>query len=527
MVAEAEAPELVLARLLDYWGRRTDWQRRLWNPSAVTVLKETLEAAVELERGHLREGTVRDLAATAERQAGPDHGIGPSDFRSLIVETLREVDRSPAARRQLEYLIDSAAENYLANWRDQFVATPGALPTEQVSRLIGARLLDLGHSPEALHRWATWLRAQQHPGTIADLLDAAGAVARRTTKSWTVLVPFLSLARHKQTMPNEWLEPQQASTWLLDHAPDVSIRHNGGFVIEVTALDPWAAVEVAGDEIESLAARASVGLPGNPAFEPAHQAVVAGSKHLFPLGRPRRQVDVHALHRQNVLYSISERGLAGRLRSAIDLVAPLETGAPGAAVSGGWAAIEAVLARPDAKNVEAASDVAALVACSLPRAELTPLAYAYAREHDDHLGEEIDNAPSNLAKCRILADALLNGDQIQYADPSDAAALERIRAILVKPAATLGRIKVYVDTALRRLYRQRNLVLHAGRTDSVAMSATLRTAPPLVGAGLDRLVHAALTTPEFDELQLVARAHAELRLVGKAGGSHVADLLGS
>ena len=113
-------------------------------------------------------------------------------------------------------------------------------------------------------------------------------------------------------------------------------------------------------------------MPGSPKFEPAAHAVVAGSRHLVPLGRPRRQVDVHALHRQNVLFSITEQGLAGRLRSAIDLVAPLETGAPGAAVSGGWAAIEAVLARPDANNVEAATDVAALVACSLPRAELTP-----------------------------------------------------------------------------------------------------------------------------------------------------------
>jgi hypothetical protein len=391
---------------------------------------------------------------------------------------------------------------------------------------VGAHLLDLGHSPEALHRWATWLRTTTPPASISDLLDAASSVAERAARRWIVFVPFMALAKHKQEMPVEWLEPEPASAWLLQHAPDASVRHNGGFLIHIDTLDPWAAVEIASDHIGSLAARVSVGMPGSPKFEPAAHAVVAGSRHLVPLGRPRRQVDVHALHRQNVLFSITEQGLAGRLRSAIDLVAPLETGAPGAAVSGGWAAIEAVLARPDANNVEAATDVAALVACSLPRAELTPLAYAYVEEHDDPLAAALAAAPSNHAKCRRLANAIVDGAPVHYGNSSDAAALERIREILAEPGATLGRIKGYVDTALRRLYRQRNLVLHAGRTDSVAMISTLRTAPPLVGAGLDRLVHAALTSPNFDELRLVARAHAELRMVGKPGGPHVADLLG-
>ena len=527
MATSTEAPELVLARLLDYWGRRTDWQRRLWNPSTITVLREVWEATIEWERGHLREGTVRDLAASAVRRVGPDQGVGPAELRSEIVATTRRLTHEQPARRELEYLIESVGPDYLVNWRDTFTTTPGALPTEQVSRVIGAHLLDLGHSPESLHRWATWLQSTRAPSSVAELLEAAGAVARRAPREWTVFVPFLALARHQQQMPPEWLDPAPASEWIRENAPGVSVRHNGGFAITLAALDPWAAVEVASDLVESLGARAAVGLPGHATFEPADRAVVAHSTRSYPLGRPRRQVDIHALQRQNVLYAITEPGLAGRLRSAMDLVAPLETGAPGAAVSGGWASIEAVLARPDAPNVVAATDLAALVACSLPRAELTPLAYAYMGEHDDSLSGELDGLESNRDKCRRLADAIVAGHSIHYTDPSDRAALERIRQILAAPGPTLRRIHGYVDDALRRLYRQRNLVLHAGRTDSVAMISTLRTAPPLVGAGLDRLVHAALTSPDFDELRLVARAHTELRLAGKPGGSHVSDLLGS
>ena len=132
---QGEAPNLVIARLLDYWGRRTDWQRRLWNPSTSTVLHEALESARELEAGQLREAAVRDLAGSAERRAGPDLGVGPSEVRALIVDTLRRLPKSMTARRQLEHLLKAIATNYLRTWRDEFTSSPGVVPTEQISRV--------------------------------------------------------------------------------------------------------------------------------------------------------------------------------------------------------------------------------------------------------------------------------------------------------------------------------------------------------------------------------------------------------
>jgi len=78
-------------------------------------------------------------------------------------------------------------------------------------------------------------------------------------------------------------------------------------------------------------------------------------------------------------------------------VAPLETGAHGAAIAGGWAAIEAVLARPEASAKETAEDFAILVACSQSRAELTPLAYAYTAQNDDQLSEALGHVASILS----------------------------------------------------------------------------------------------------------------------------------
>ena len=176
-------------------------------------------------------------------------------------------------------------------------------------------------------------------------------------------------------------------------------------------------------------------------------------------------------------------------------------------------------------NVQAASDLAVLVACSFPRAELTPLTYAYSEDNDNVLADSLRNASSNLERCTILGTAIARDATGAFAKPSDQAAAERVGSMLTDPRAVLGRVSTYVEEALQRLYRQRNMVLHAGKIDSVAMPAVLRTVPPLVGAGLDRLVHDALAKGHSDPLRLVARARTALKMCGEEGGPKVWDLL--
>jgi hypothetical protein len=78
--------------------------------------------------------------------------------------------------------------------------------------------------------------------------------------------------------------------------------------------------------------------------------------------------------------------------------------------------------------------------------------------------------------------------------------------------------------SIRRLYRQRNLVLHGGRTKAVALGPALRTAAPLIGAGMDRIVHGALVK-ESDPLYLAAKAEFEIARAGASGAPGLADLL--
>jgi hypothetical protein len=108
--------------------------------------------------------------------------------------------------------------------------------------------------------------------------------------------------------------------------------------------------------------------------------------------------------------------------------------------------------------------------------------------------------------------ALLAGTVLTTPKITDRAATDRVCALLKDPKRVLQGVVTSVNQALLRLHRQRNLVMHSGSTNSVALSAALRTTPSLVGAGIDRVVHAAAE-------------EGVSPLVGGAGGRLVVDLL--
>ena len=98
--------------------------------------------------------------------------------------------------------------------------------------------------------------------------------------------------------------------------------------------------------------------------------------------------------------------------------------------------------------------------------------------------------------------------------------------LLSAPRATMERVQEYITRTMLRLYRQRNLVLHGGKTEteSVTLQAALRTAAPLVGAGFDRIVHAWLEH-SVEPLDLAAKAQARLWCLESSVSTHLTDLL--
>ena len=232
-----------------------------------------------------------------------------------------------------------------------------------------------------------------------------------------------------------------------------------------------------------------------------------------------RGVGVRELFREDRVFSTEANQ---SVDAALELLAHLEGSSPPAAVAGGWAAIEGLLADPN-DRASAADNLATLVTCSFPRAELTALSYRVQRTHPDDC-MELEDVQTNRERSRVVAKMIIEGRMPEMAGVADQAAVARLRKLLSNPGPELQTIREAIGESFHRLYRQRNLILHGARLDSVALTASLRTAAKLAGAGMDRITHGHYVQ-KLRPLELVAKANLALALVNRESPLACVDLL--
>jgi hypothetical protein len=519
--------EHVVARLLDFTANTTPWQRRLWDLGTVLALREVHEAGQWLDAQVISEAALRWFCRVLERLVGRDRGVGESEVRRQLRDTLQaDLSEHSRHRRRLDQLINLINEGYLDRWAAA-ANSPAGVSAERLSRAVACHLLDCGYSPGFLHR--TFRIMTEGINTVGDLLAKAAELANATPRHFEVLVPFTAVPQYRELAEGlpEWRSAAQVRAWFAVQSPGNSIRQTGAFLYSIEALDPYAAARRAGEFLDRLLARSSYTRRKRSGLEPVGRVWVGGLGEPLPLRLAARGVDVLSLERERTLYQIIERNL---LDDALELAAPLNSGTPGPAVAGSWAALESLLYHPgdegDRKEGRAiaATRLAALVTCSWPRAELTALSYRHKPASPDLLAQQLAKATTNRERAIAVASALQAGRPIETELPADAAAAARMAGVVAMPRQSLNDIRVVIEGSLRRLYRQRNIVLHGGSTQSVALNSTLHTAAPLVGAGLDRITHAFLVD-EVSPLDLAAKAELRLRLVGEHGSPTVTDLL--
>ena len=218
---------------------------------------------------------------------------------------------------------------------------------------------------------------------------------------------------------------------------------------------------------------------------------------------------------------------------ALELAAGLNHGPITPAVAGAWAALESLLAISQDSDeseghVSAARRAAALVACSWPRAELTALSYRVAAGKSRALDESLAASESNRDRAEVIQSHIrqYGGIPIErgWRLSSDSAAVQRMKGLIENPRPVLKDVHDYAESALRRLYRHRNIILHGGAPSDRSTGPGLRLAAPLVGAALDRITHAAFVR-QVAPLELAAQAEVALNLAGDAMGRDICALL--
>ena len=511
---------LVGARLLDFFGTRTHWHRRLWTIGLVLTLKELLEVSSAVRSSVLYKNSIEDVSRAAMALAGRDPGVGDKKLLGTLQGSLRtELLFDGMDYHVVRQIASDIETQYLTRWAVSLRTSARPAP-ERTARAIASQLLDNGFSPTFLHRWWSYkLRYEAGVRPLADIIDDVHTMAQKPAKDYDVLVAFGDFTKRKDAMPDGWLDASAVSHWLKTRAFDVKeIRQKGGILMRVPARDPHAAVESAREQLESMSGRVRVG--SSRRFSLLPTAWIDGEKKAFSLEHDGRDVDVHALDRKNQLYP---QGNYSRVDAAIELLEPLASAAPPTAAAAGWAAFEALLSEPGNHGV-VADRMGAIVACSFPRAELTVLSYQ-AGKANPSLAVGLDACATNRDRADMMAAEIGAQPAITLNDDSDRAAYLRLKKLLADPNAVLKEIEGYTTTTFRRLYRQRNLVLHGGITNGVALRACLRTVTPLVGAGMDRIAH-AWYVDKLAPLELAARARISLDTVGSSGAPKCMDLLG-
>lgn len=512
----------VAARLLDFFDTATPWHRGLWNPGLVLTLKETLEASEAFRASARGKESLKDLACTAARLSGLDPGTGETKQRQLLQQALvPAINYDGLDYHTIAGITLDIATSYLQRWA-AILANPANRPRpERAARAIASYLLDQGFSSNFLHRWWSYrIRYEAGDRTMAELTSDAHQLAQTPLRSFEVLFAFETRPRDPNGLPPRWSDAPTIAKWMHDQGFESDgVRHDGGMLFRMNARDPESAVENAMELLDNFAARLETST-NVPWKLPIPMAWVAGEKRKFTLARRTRKVHVRALERESQIYSTSDPSIVD---AAIELLAPLQASSPSAAVAGGWAAIEALLSEPGDHGI-AAERLASLVACSFPRAELTHLSYIIAKKPQP-LTTALQACGTNRDRCARLLNAIQTNEPLGLTKQSDLAALERMKSVITDPHTRLQDIQNHAATALLRMYRQRNLVLHWGKTDAVALRACLRTAAPLVGAGMDRIAHAWFVQ-KIRPVELAARARMALAIVGSRPGTNCIDLLG-
>ncbi len=526
------ADNLTAARLLDYFSTRTPWHRALWNVGTVLALREVLEASEARNLGHFTDTSIHGAIATALRLLKDDPGIGNSDERRAVEEALtfngeprRELLYKGMEYEQLEEMLERCTPRYLQRWSEALQNAEPPAP-ERASRAIAAHLLDRGFNANFLHRWWSYrIRIQPDIDVpMSSLVAEANELANKADHNYVVLVPFPSELKPPTGLlpPESWRSATAVSAWLHENnlALPSGIHQQGGLLLTIAALDPESAVQLAAERVELFTARVLLSL--RKQVQNCGIAWVQGQSKAYSIERLIRGIKIGALHRENRIWLETEPDPF--IDPAIELLAPLQSGATNTAIAGGWAAIESLLAEPKSAKADPAERLATIVACSFPRAELTFLAYSLGKQHPPYK-ELLAPHVENRDKATFVAKSILDGTCPEPSDWSDKAAVQRMHEILTDPQRTLATIRNHVNDSFDRLYRQRNLILHAGRTRAVALRSTLRGATPLVGAGLDRICHARFVDG-VEPIRFAGRARTAIATVAAHDPAGCIGLLG-
>ncbi|CAN7749405.1 integrase [Duganella sp. LjRoot269] len=508
---------LAVVRLLEFLADRSPWNRSLWGIGVVLALDELYESCIVVAQGHLSEPSLKRVMSSLSKRVGLHPGFTAAEKR-LLNQHLQQVPRPDSvAHYTIQQVSTLVAADYLVRWSR--VISSGNFNVEFFARSVAGHLLDAGFSGQYLREFINAHIQGTVPFSLAQLCtDLQQEMLASPSRDFEVLLAFGAIPRLVNGVPPSWLQGPAVIEWLRAHGFDTAgVRAPAALILTVRARDTIGAAQIARSESDRYAARTLLAT-GRP-LNRIPKLWVVGSGAPVDLDHERRGVEVKELYREDRIFSADTNK---SVDAALDLLAHLDGSSPTAAVAGGWGAIEGLLA-PSNDRSAAADNLAGLVTCSFPRAELTRLAHLVQQDYPGQY-PLLEGAASNRGRSRIVGDMIIAGTMPALPGLSDQAAVTRMKKLFLNPKGELEIIREVISDSFHRLYRQRNLILHGGKLDSVALTPGLRTVAKLAGAGMDRVTHGHYVQ-NLKPLELVAKANIALALVDASNPLACVELL--
>lgn len=509
-------PEAV-GRLLEFLSPNPPWYRSLWSIGLILGLSELHEACAALRGGMLSEAAVRKICSALVRKAGKDPTLTDQE-KAYLRTQIKDVPKADGpAHHAVAEMAAFLEKDYIKRW--ERVVSGDAFTIEHFARSIASHLLDVGFSAPHLHVFIKDRMNASQRVSLAELCEELhGEISKSPHRQFQVLLAFSKPPKIAAGTPKEWLQGKAVIEWLIANRFDkTDIRAPVAILLNVEARDAAGAAQAAREELDRYAARTLIAT-GEPLMS-LPWLWVKGEKAPVPQSSASRGVRVTELYRENLIFSPAT---SKSIDAAFEMLAHLDESSPPAAIAGGWGAIEGLLADPGDRAM-AAENLAALVTCSFPRAELTALSFRAEKEHAS-IAEYLKPCGSNRERSRVLAQLILDNKLPSMHATAERAAVLRVKKVLNNPSPELLTVKEAIAEAFHRLYRQRNMILHGGRLDSVTLTASLRTVAKLTGAGMDRITHGHYVQ-SLGPLELVARADMSIALINKQNAISCVDLL--
>lgn len=511
--------EVLTARMLEQSAPWTPWQRRAWDPGTILRLREYLDALEWRANGVLSDSAIAWTRNNLLPLIGQDDGLVSGAVRAQLQELLKkDIAHGSQSQRRLSVLTDYVENQYLQTWQ-MVVRQQASVHIERTSRFVVSHAIDCGFAPSTVRRVIE--DASTACSDPADIIGALSLMVSEPPHDYVGVVPLRDVPEPDVMHSHpDWLPPREANALITAAGGHPSRSQSGALRIRVTARDTASAARTVYDHMERLVSRTRF-LRSEKALSYEPTWYINGASHPHGLKPTPRSISAMSLARTGLLYTGTS---STSMDDAFQLAAPMLTGPDSLAASGAWASLESLLtasadwSERGGGRATVADRAACIIAATWPRAEATTLSHRLKKElaTPDSLKANLEQAgDNNLRRSIEVIRALSSGVEIPTDDPLTSAALLRLSETVRNPKSVLQRVEGYMRSSLRRLYRQRNIVLHGGAEQPAALEATMRTSSPLVGAVLDRLAH-GLEVAEMPPLDVAARSRAALDAVGDA-----------